>query len=135
MDKQKKKVLNIIQERNLFGLMNHTKWRELQNAMTQEMSFPPPYVLKSINETESELHEFKEDVTWIGDWGDEAMCWGDYYLIEWIKIRPRYLEHQGKLIPKKVIDETEQLNFILEKYSIPYEEDNGVYIIYGYKKG
>lgn len=116
------------------GVMNNTKWKELQNAMIQEMSFPPPYVLKYVTETESERHEFGEDVTWIGDWSDEAMCWGDYYLIEWIKIHPRYLEYQGKLIPKKMIDETEQLKFILQKHSIPYEEDDGVFIVYGYKK-
>lgn len=134
MDKQKKKVLNIVQNRNLFGVMNNTKWKELQNAMRQEMSFPPPYVLKYVTETESECQEFEEDVTWIGDWSDEAMCWGDYYLIEWVKIRPRYLEYQGKLIPKKMIDETEQLKFILQNYSIPYEENDGVFIVYGYKK-
>ena len=134
MDKRKKKVLNIVQNRNLFGVMNNTKWKEFQNAMIQEMNFPPPYVLKSITEIESERHEFGEDVTWIGDWSDEAMCWGDYYLIEWVKIRPRYLEYQGKLIPKKIIDGTEQLQFILQNYSIPYDEDDGVFVVYGYKE-
>lgn len=134
MDKQKKKVLNVIQERNLYGLMNNTKWKELQNAMTQEMSFPPPYVLKTITEIENEQHDFTEEVTWLGDWGDEAMCWGDYYLIEWVKIRPRYLQYQANLILEKMIDETNQLESILDKYSIPYEEEHGVYIIHGYKR-
>lgn len=92
MDKLKKRVLTIVQERNLLSVMNNKKWKELQNAMNAELGFPPSYVLKSITEAEGEFQKFTADVTWIGDWGDEAFCWGQYYLIEWIKIRPRYLQ-------------------------------------------
>ena len=114
--------------------MNNTKWKELHNAMNAELGFPPSYVLKSITETEGEFQKFTEDVTRIGDRGDKAFCWGQYYLIERIKIRPRYLQFQGKLIPEKMVDETEHLESVLQKYSIAYEEAEDLFIIYGYKK-
>lgn len=39
---------------------------------------------------------------------------------------------QGRLIADEIIDETEEFISILKKYNIPYEEDNGCFIIYGY---
>ena len=75
-----------------------------------------------------------------GDWGLslDNYLGGDiyavpFYAVEWIKIRSRILEHQGRLIESKVIDETEKFLAILIKYSIPYEEQDGTYIIYGYR--
>ncbi len=114
--------------------MNNTKWKELRNAMIHDMPFPPPYVVKTVKEIESEKHLFDDDVTYQWDWSEETLrqIW-DFKNIERIKIRPRYWEYQGKLMPHKVIDETDMFIKILQKYNIPYEEANGTYIIYGYK--
>ena len=133
MNAEKEKVLRWISEKGLTSYMNDTKWLELQTAMNEEMPFPPPYILKSLFEDKS-LLEFGTEVSYHGGWDDEAFLWGDFYKIEWIKIRPRYLLHQGRLISPKLMDATDELISVLKKYSIPYEEDDdGAFIIFGYK--
>lgn len=57
----------------------------------------------------------------------------EWFVIEWIKVRPRYLKYRGRLIEPECIDVAEKFEGILKKYNIPYEEDNGVYCIYGYR--
>lgn len=119
----------------MYSVMNDTKRKELRNAMIHDMPFPPPYVVKTVKEIESEKHIFDEDVTYQGDRSEETLrleIW-DFKNIERIKIRPRYWEYQGRLIADKLIDETDIFTEILHKYNIPYEETNGTYIIYGYK--
>ena len=138
-EKYKAKINKLIQEKSLCSVMNNTKWKELKKGVSS-LPFLPPFVIKSVDEEESEYHYFDEDEYYSGDWG---MDLGDYlggdiyatpfYAIEWIKIRPRILEHQGRLIESKVIDETEEFLAILKKYNIPYNEQNGTYIIYGYQ--
>ena len=125
--------------------MNNTKWKELKSGVA-ELPFEPPFTMKRIKDKEPSCPtlELVEDVTYLGDWGlefDDCIC-GDmfatpYYAVEWIKVRPRYLEtwsHHLIPDPKNIAaDVTEQFVGILEKYNIPYEEDNGAFVIYGYK--
>lgn len=117
----------------MYSIMNNTKWKELQNAMIHDLPFPPPYKMKTIGEKETVDHIFDKDVWYHGDWTDECLCFGDYKNIEWIKVRPRYIQHQGKYVTDKLIDETEKFIEILIKYNIPYEEENGTFLISGYK--
>ena len=138
-EKYKAKINKLIQQKSLCSVMNNTKWKELKKGVSG-LPFLPPFVIKSVDEEESEYHQFDEDVYYSGDWGmhlDDYLG-GDiyatpFYAIEWIKIRPRILERQGRLIESKVIDETEEFIAILKKYNIPYDEQNGTYIIYGYQ--
>ena len=55
------------------------------------------------------------------------------FALEWVKIRPCTQKVRGKLIAPEIIDAGKELEDILKKYSIPYEEENGVYCIYGYR--
>lgn len=138
LEKYKKKINNIVQQKGLCSMMNNTKWKELKKGIS-ELPFLPPFVIKSVDEEETFYHQFKEDVYYTGDWGMylDNYLGGDiyatpFYAVEWIKIRPRLLKHQGRLIESKVIDETDEFLAILKKYNIPFEEQNGAYIIYGY---
>ncbi len=137
--KRKEKVLSIIQEKGYYSLMNSTKWQALK-AGVSKLPFQPPYVIKGIDELETEYHKFDKDVFYTSDWGLylDNYLGGDMYatpffVVEWIKVRPRILKSQGRLIPNKVIDITEKFISILKECNIPFEEDNGVFIIYGYK--
>ena len=112
--------------------MNDTKWKELQNAVG-DLPFPPPYVLTRVGEEKCVCHVFDQDVWYVGDWSDEALLWGDFYAIEWMKVRPRRKEHRGRLVSGKILDETEAFCAILQKFNIPFEEENGAFIIYGYR--
>lgn len=130
LKKLKEKVMLIVSKQCMYSIMNDTKWRELQNAINY-LPFPPPYILKYITD-ETEPMPFNEDVTYWGDWTDEPLT--PFFCIEWVKVRPRYLKYRGRLIKHELVDETEQFLSILQKYSIPYDEENGMYIIYGYKR-
>ena len=139
-EKYKAKIRKIIQEECLCSVMNNTKWRELKKGIS-ELPFLPPFVIKSVDEQETDWHNFDKDEYNSCDWGlylDNHLG-GDiyavpFYAVEWIKIRPRLLKFQGRLIKDKVIDETEDFLDILKKNSIPYDEKNGTYIIYGYHR-
>lgn len=134
----KERVRKIVQQRNLCSYMNDTKWRELRNAMMNEMPFPPPYIIKFLFEDKAEGEEyFSQDVNYFCDWYYCFALEGHYFngafAVEWIKVRPRYLKYRGQLIKPEIIEAEDKFVEILRKYSIPYEESNGVYCIYGYR--
>lgn len=131
----KEKISRIIRERNLCSYMNNTKWNELIIAVKNEMSFPPPYDIKYLTQENTTQSNFEnEDVYFWGDWDGEEFPTQEYYInIEWIKIRPRFLKHRGKLISPELVDESEKLQDILRRYRIPYEVTDGLYCIYGYR--
>lgn len=119
-------------------MMNNTKWEELKKGIS-ELPFLPPFVIKSVDEEETSFHLFDKDVYNANDWGMymDNYLGGDiyatpFYAIEWIKIKPRLLKYQGRLVESKVIDETEEFMAMLKKYNIPFEKQNETYIIYGY---
>ena len=78
-------------------------------------------------------HKFEDDVYYWGDWSDEALLNGNFFAIEWIKVRPRYKQKQGRLVNDKIIDERGKFKEILEKYNIPFNEEDNMFIIYGYQ--
>ncbi len=138
-ERYKEKIKRIVQDKSLCSMMNNTKWRKLKKEV-MKLPFQPPFVIKSIDEEENAYHQFENDSYYAGDWGIylDNYLGGDidatpFYAVEWIKVRPCRLEHQGRLIESKVIDETDEFLEILQKLNISYEEQNGTYIIYGYR--
>ena len=126
MKDMKEKVRKIIQQRNLSSYMNATKWNELRSAMLNEMPFQPPFIIKYLDTECVEEADFQSDVYYLGDW---------YYAfaIEGVKVRPRYLRRCGALIEPEMISAEDIFVALLKKYSIPFEENDGVYCIYGYR--
>ncbi len=139
VEKHKKKVMSIVERRGLCSMMNDTKWKELKEGIS-ELPFLPPFVIKGLDEEETDYHQFNEDVYYSGDWGFylDNYLGGDiyatpFYSVEWIKIRPRLLKHQGRLIEDEILDETSEFLDILRKFNISFVKQNGSYIIYGYR--
>lgn len=57
-----------------------------------------------------------------------------FFLIEYIKARPRYARYIGKLVkPVIIADETYEFERLLQEIGIPYEEHTGTFTIFGYK--
>jgi hypothetical protein len=139
----KEKITEIVSKKGMYSCMNNTKWRELKKGV-EALPFEPPFAVKTVDEELNETHKFDKDVPFWGDWGDFE---GDYmdelgsdiiripfYAVEWIKVRPRYTKHQGRLMPEVIAEDiTEEFLAILKKHYIPYEEDNGAFIIHGYR--
>jgi hypothetical protein len=128
--KLKKKVMSLIEQKNMVSIMNNTKWNELQKSV-RELPFLPPYQLKCVTDTD-EPKPFDKDVWCTGNWDDELLL--PFFNIEWINVRPRYIKDRGRLIDGEIVDETDLFLKVLQEHSISYEEENGAFIIYGYKK-
>ena len=133
---KKEKFNKYLESTRLVSIMNNTKWNEFRDAMIYDMPFEPPYILKTVFEEEDspDYSDFNKDVDYMGSYDEESFVYLDYYLIEWIKVRPRYYEETGgRLVSKKVLHDAEkEFVDILDKYHIPYEHNNGQYVIRGY---
>ncbi|TCD29018.1 hypothetical protein EZ456_02335 [Pedobacter psychrodurus] len=131
---EKEKIRKIVTKKGLSSVMNDTKWLKLQNAIKQ-LPFPPPYIEKLIIEDKT-YEEVKISKTphWLGNWEpfyNEGMYL--FFTIEYIKVRPCYAEHRGNLVAPKIFDETEEFKNLLKELHIPYEEDEGIFTIFGYR--
>ena len=128
-DKHKHKVRAELSKRGLVSLMNDTKWRELFAAI-DTLPFPPPYQRKDVLHAEPEPTTFDADVWYHGDWVEGIH---PLYSIEWIRIRPRYLKHVGRLLPEIVVDCEAELERALHALGQAYEKANDSIWIYGYR--
>ena len=126
LDQCKEDARRMIARRQLCSYMNQTKWRETISTIKAEMPVLPPYqfqFLTSPAQTGSEQNYF----CW-GSWNDEGFPTDDYYFnIEWMRILAVCK------MPGKQIDVRKHLESILDRFQIPYEKENDVYTIYGYK--
>lgn len=130
------KIRAEIGRRGLVSCMNNTKWREFVYAMENEMPFPPPYEYKTLFENGEYTDAADIDESRIGDYGDDiGLNWHDFKSIEWVKVKPRHYDNEGgRLYEKRKYHYAEkEFEELMKEYSIPYEEENGVYTIYGYK--
>jgi len=129
MESFKKKVQAIVTEKQLCSIMNNTKWEKLQSGVLNRLPFTPPYQVKYVLQEKPEPITFDNDVWYLGDWIEGLF---PFYSIEWIKVRPRYIKHHGRLVDGEVIDITEQFRELLHNFHIPYKEENNAFYIYGY---
>ncbi len=100
------------------------------------MPFPPPYIYRSLfEEGEEDAWTLPEEVEYTGDYSAESFAWNDYQTIQWVKVRPWYYQNRGGLLcqHRVLYNGEEEFLAILKRYSIPYEEKDGVYTIYGYR--
>ena len=126
------KLQQIIAERNLVSYMNSTKWNEFLHAMTKEMPAALPYDYKRIDQE-------PQDLLLGTSYDAESFNFYQFHSIEWVKVQPAFDEyiHKGNLMDAEKIhhDYTAEFLTLMNKYSIPleYDENDKVYIIYGYK--
>ena len=139
---EREQIYEIVTQRKLTSYMNSTKWREFRTAMLYEMPFEPPYDYKTLFDERDYIS--KDYVQYlIKNEGPHSFCsfdeesfnFLDYKSLEWVKVRPRFFSLEGGQLVKQQIWHDSEIEFVevLNKYSISYELDNGVYTIYGYK--
>ena len=130
MDRQKE--LQAIEERQLTSVMNETRWKRLNRALSEALCYAPPYQIKYLGEDtlfpSESLSEY--ELLW-GEWED---IWMESSLqsIEWIRLRPKVLIYKGAIVDPDVCDMTDEIIFILTKERIPFIQDNKTIQIFGY---
>lgn len=127
----REKILSTVEEKGLVSYMNNTKWRELINAIKQQIP-DIPIQYKTIFQNDS------PDVYWTLA-GDEFFGHMNMAQIEWIKIKHIITDTIwiGQLVAPKfqTYDKKEELIQIFQTYHLPYEyhTEEQCFIIYGYK--
>jgi hypothetical protein len=116
--------------RGLVSVMNETKWVELQNAVLCELPFAPAYQCKMVLRSDPYPERFETDVDYLGDWSSE--CLSPFSCIEWLRVRPRFLRHRGRLVAPEVLSVESEFLAILHRYQIPHRRDGETVWIYGY---
>lgn len=137
----RERIQKIIESKGLTSYMNNTKWKEFLHAMENELPFVPPYEFKTLFEEEDwqifrKCDGWKDwDIDYAGDFDDEAFPRNQCYVLEWVILFPRLCKNLGGSLVRipEIVDETEELQEVLEKYHIPYEINNGYFIVYGYQ--
>lgn len=125
-------VIQIIEERQLTSYMNNTKWKEFLHVMTEELSVKVPYAFRTLFDVDG-----RNDDCFDTCYCQE--CFNGYHFksLEWVKVKPVFCErkHRGRLIADEEIwyDLEEEFVENMKKYSIPYEVEDGIYTIYGYR--
>lgn len=114
-----------ISKSGLTSCMNNTKWRELVSEITKDKNYNPSVNIKSVFDTESNR-------PFSPVWWEEVEHDGFDY-IEWLEINPVKIEFIGRLVDPKKEDYSEFILAGLNKYFIPYEINNGIIRVYGYK--
>ena len=127
-DELKSEAFRMAQTKGLENCLSKEKCDILRQAMMNEMPFQPPYTVKFITDEEP----CTEEINWYEAYVYEGLFNGAFAL-EWVKIRPCTQKVRGKLIAPEIIDAGKELEDILKKNSIPYEEENGVYTIFGWR--
>lgn len=126
------KIAKMIEERQLTSYMNTTKWMEFLQVMTKEMPLKVPYAFRTLFDEDG-----RNDDLYITCYCRECFNNHDFKSLEWVKVKPKFCEkkYRGRLIEDEEIwhDLEEEFMDGMKKYSIPYEEEDGMYIVYGYR--
>lgn len=128
----RRKELYEIERRQLTSVMNETRWKRLNRALSEALCYAPPYQIKYLGEDtlfpSESLSEY--ELLW-GEWED---IWMESSLqsIEWIRLRPKVLIYKGAIVEPDVFDMTDELISTLKKERIPFIQDNKTIQIFGY---
>lgn len=138
---EREKVTQYLSVKGLGSIMNRTKWKLLLEVIST-LPFPPAFVCKYllVEDDEHYLKSLdKETVSYWGDWSLATESSGlpnldEFYLIEYIKIKPSYIKSGGKYVKVEKIDISNLLRTKLKAKNITFEvDDYGNIVIFGYR--
>lgn len=120
-----KTTLKYIADNQLSSFMNNTKWKELVRMLKSNPDYDPEVKIKYLFENEPSM-------------GFSTICWKEverdgFELIQWIKINPTKEVFIGRLVSPDQTDYSDLIEKGLTRINIPYEFDEGIFTIYGYK--
>ncbi|MCX5467321.1 DUF6678 family protein [Acinetobacter nematophilus] len=136
--KQVLRIQQIVHQRQLVSCMNDSTWIKLLDAINS-LDFPPAFMAKLLKDPIDQHAEtqFLNTVPWYcGDWRpfyQEGMP--IFISIEYLIVKPMLIEHQGRLIAAKILDQTDRFRNLLKSLNVMYQEyeSNGGFKIYGYR--
>lgn len=136
--RMKDEVELIIRHKQLSSIMNDSKWLKLQTAILSTPDFEPAYSVQLLTDEIEHSPVFGKAPTYLGAWELIYENWEyappPFFNIKWMAIQPLFEIHKGRLVKPEIIDKSDVLLNILQKYHIPFEKENEhTFVIYGYK--
>lgn len=128
----RREELQYIERQQLTSVMNETKWKRLNRAVSEELTYALPYQIKYLGEDtlfpSDSLSEY--EILW-GEW-DEIWLESPLRSIEWIRLRPSVLLYKRVILDPDVCDLSTELISILEREKIPFILESETIQIFGY---
>lgn len=115
-----------IVDNQLTSCMNNTKWIELIEVITSDSEFDPRVKIKYLTDKDNQ-GEFSTV------WWENVERFG-FDSIEWIEINPIKEILIGRLVAPKTIDFSHFIKNGLDKHTIPFEINDGIFKIFGFKR-
>jgi hypothetical protein len=115
------RLRRVVQQRELCGLANDTKWDEFISAMRARDGWRPSYRYKCIDGTPSH---------WDAEWF--------YHLpfplisVEWLDMAFVQKTHRGMLIPPGTTDHSPWIEDLLRRVGLEYQKGSAMIRIFGY---
>lgn len=111
----RRKELHEIERRQLTSVMNETRWKRLNRALSEALCYAPPYQIKYLGEDTLFPSESLSEYELL--WGEWEYIWMESSLqsIEWIRLRPKVLIYKGAIVEPDVFDMTDELISTLKK--------------------
>lgn len=114
---QEKLLREAIETRGLTLCMNNTTWQKLIEKIHTTLPFRPAFQEKLVLEHIPYPEQFDTDPTYECNWQELP----DYIYIEWLRVKPRLVVHEGMRIPPRVIDSAAEFTSLLNELHIAYE--------------
>jgi hypothetical protein len=108
------------------SVMNRTKWRELDEEMVLNPDLNLTARIKCIDESSAPTSFYRVDWGWVNS--------SNSRLIEWLEIDSTSRTRVGFLVEDQTADFSSWVRAALQKHSIPFSEEEGIFRINGYLK-
>lgn len=117
----REKLRRVIQQRELCGLANDTKWNELVTAIRTREDWRPRYRYKCIDGP-------------LSDWDAEWFHHLPFPLIsvEWLDLEFIQETRRGRLIPPATMDHSPWMEQLLRRAGLDYRKGNTMIRVFGY---
>ena len=118
---ERERLRRLVQQRELCGLANDTKWDELITAMRAREDWRPSYRCKCLDGP-------------VSDWDAEWFHHVPFPLIsvEWLDIEFKQETHRGMLIAPATTDHSPWIEHLLRGAGLDYRKGNTLIRIFGY---
>ena len=121
LNDDKDKIYRAIEERQLCGIANNTKWNKLIDTIRLWEDWRPSYRYKTVNNYISHW-----DVEWYHHLPFPFLC------VEWFDIGLHEEVYIGQLVKNKIIDHTKEITDLLTQCKLQYEVHNDIVRVWGY---
>ncbi|MDX3774224.1 hypothetical protein QE250_08875 [Chromatiaceae bacterium AAb-1] len=117
-----KRLLQIINQRQLASVMNQTRWQQLMSRFSALADVDPEVRYKNIDS--QQIYGFSQV------WWDELLQMAP--AIEWLDLNPVKTEYRGRLVAPLITDYSAVIEAVIRQVKVPFTREGHYFRIWGY---